>query len=134
MENTNIKTYRHSKWIILSLLITSCSLFFTVLKPQSASAAASNPTGTYVTQPVNYYAYVNGSENIDVSFIKQINGSASGDNNAVVTVSRPGAADVTCTITAAAAVSTACNLSNLTASSDGIWYINFSHVSAGGDY
>jgi len=97
--------------------------------PIKTNAAASNPTSTYIVQNNDFYAYVQASENIDISFIKQINVNGGGETDAVITVSRPGAADSTCTILAASAATAACNFPNQTASSSGIWHINFTHTS-----
>lgn len=114
------------------LAVVAATLF--LMLPTGTHAAATNPTGTYLTANNDFYAYVQSSENLNVSFVKQIDGSAAGDGDAVITVSRPGASDVNCTVLAADPVSTACTFTGLTATQSGIWHINFAHAQVINDY
>lgn len=124
---TPTKLYRFA----IKLVLTGFVLVFgLLLKPTSAQAAAANPTGTFMTSTNDFYAYVQTGENLDASFIKQIDGSGVNDDDAVITVSRPGAADSTCTVLAADPVSTACTFINQTATSTGVWHIQFAHTAA----
>lgn len=92
--------------------------------------ASVSPTGTYLASPNNLFAYVQSGENLDTTFTKAINGSFGTDVAATITVSRPGAADVNCSISAASVAGTSCGFTNLTATTSGIWQIHFQHTIA----
>lgn len=100
------------------------------LLPHKAQAAASNPAGSLISVSNDFYAYVETGENLDASFVKDLNGSGAGDVDAVITVSRPGASDTTCTVQDSDVVTTSCDFNNLTASSSGIWRLRFAHTLA----
>jgi hypothetical protein len=90
-----------------------------------AADASTQPVDSGIRESNTFYAYVGAGENIDINFTK-INGALSGgpaDHS--VTVSRPGAADVTCAFADTVAVGTVCSWSNLTASSAGVWRVSF---------
>ncbi len=124
----NIKINR-SLYIFGSILfgVITAAIITSLLPASKASALAANPASTYITESTDFYAYVNTDENLDASFIKQIDTSGVNDTDAVFTVSRPGAADQVCTVLANDPVSSSCDFTNQTATQSGIWRISFVH-------
>ncbi len=122
-------THHRGRTIAKLALVFITGALSLLLVPKQVQASAANPASTYIVASNDFYAYVQVGENLDTSFTKQINGSGAGDVDAVITLSRPGAADQSCTITAAAitGVTTACSFDDQTATQTGVWKIHFNH-------
>ena len=78
-----------------------------------------SPSGSYMADGENFYAYVGAGENFDVRIVKSSNGAST--TNVPVNVLGPGGFSQTCTITGNSAAATACDMQNLTSSTPGVW-------------
>lgn len=105
-----------------------------ILGSAPAAQAASNPSGTYIVSTNTFYVYAQSSENVDASFTKILN--TANNTNSTLTISRPGAADINCTMDGTTAVGNAasdCIQTNLTAPQSGVWRFHFVGGGSGHD-
>jgi hypothetical protein len=96
----------------------------------SSSVHAADWANTEMLRNDNtFYVYLKSGENFNAQFEKVGSVEASPPDNygVTVTVSRPGGADLQCTISAASAVGTNCGsaLSNISSSETGVWRVFF---------
>ncbi|MDQ4054770.1 MAG: GEVED domain-containing protein [Actinomycetota bacterium] len=88
---------------------------------------ATSPGTSFLRSDNIFYAYVGAGENIDINFTKMVH---IGGVAVTVTVRGPGGVTRTCTRQATDPSGSACNWTNLTAGTAGVWQIAF--VTAGG--
>ncbi len=84
---------------------------------------STNPPNTLIRVSQVFYAYVAAGENLDISFIKEINSALGVD--AAITVRGPDGSVRTCTIPTADPEASSCVWSDLTAGTPGVWAIEF---------
>ena len=89
----------------------------------SAVSAETNGPNTVASLDTDFYAYVNAGENLDATFTKA-GGIPVGLDDTVITLSRPGTPDESCTIPVAALNGFACTFADRTAPTDGIWRLS----------
>lgn len=111
-----------------------CVSVLVALALPAPTHAESNPASTFIVSTNTFYAYVQASENVDVAFAKILNTGS--NTNSTLTISRPGAADVLCTLDGATAVgnpASECIQTNLTAPQTGVWRFHFVGPGSGHD-
>lgn len=123
----NIKLSLNGKNLYYQFLTLLLVAFVSSMVISAASVFAENGNGSQQTlrNNNNFYAYVTTSDNLDVSIEKVRDDGPGPQFDATVIVSRPGAADVSCTITTAQPTGTQCNWNDLTATSSGVWRVRF---------
>jgi hypothetical protein len=89
----------------------------------SAAGAETNGPNTVASLDTDFYAYVKAGENLDAVFTKT-GGIPVGLDDTVITLSRPGTPDESCTIPVAALNGFACTFADRTAPTDGIWRLS----------
>jgi uncharacterized repeat protein (TIGR01451 family) len=112
------------------LVLAAAALLLTGFGGGEAGAATA--PGTSQIRGTNvFYAYVEAGETLSSHFVKT--NPADDATDATITIERPGAASVTCTLVAGAPAGTACSSGLLTAPTTGVWRITFAPEGASAD-
>lgn len=111
----------------LSVLVGLTSWWMPTSATTVLAQADTPPTDTYIRSDNTLYAYVEAGESLDISFTKvaeEPNGT-----DTTITVTDPTGASQTCDLATGAAVGEACDFTDLTSDTTGIWQVR-SHPKA----
>ncbi|WP_458112135.1 DUF11 domain-containing protein [Arthrobacter sp. R1-13] len=114
-----------------SIAATAVAVTGLMAGPIAPALAESNPAGLLMRFDHAFSVYAEAGETVDVNFT--VIAHRAGSGSAVVTIQRPGAAPLTCSlITATSPAGTACDWDNLAVATSGIWSVTYDSPGSGG--